>query len=178
MKAALAAAAIAICAIAVADLSAQLYPNRVIRMISPYAPGGATDIMGRTMAQKLTEALGQNVLVENRPGAGGVISANFVAKSAPEGYTLLLASPSPMVVLPHLNKSMPYDPFTDLAPVTMMSVVPAIMAVHPSLPVKSVKEFIALAKSRPGELTYSSSGNGGTGHHCTSADLVNFSLRD
>lgn len=154
----------AFCLFGVANLGAQPYPNRVIRLVSPYAPGGATDVMARAMAQELTKALGQNVVVENRPGAGGVIGANYVAKSTPDGYTLLLASPSPMVVLPHLNKSMPYDPFNDFAPVILLTVVPAIMAVHPSLPVKTVKDFIAFAKARPGALTYSSSGNGGTGH--------------
>jgi tripartite-type tricarboxylate transporter receptor subunit TctC len=143
---------------------AQDYPNRPIRLISPYAPGGGTDYFSRLIGQKLTERLGISVVVENRPGAGGVIGSDAVAKAVPDGYTLLLASPSPMVVSPHLNKNMPYDPLKDLAPITLVASVPAIFVVHPSIPVKTVKEFIQFAKARAGELTYSSSGNGGTGH--------------
>jgi hypothetical protein len=142
----------------------QNYPNRPIRLVSPYAPGGGTDHFARLIGQKLTESLGVGVVVENRPGAGGVIGADVVAKAVPDGYTLLLASPSPMVVAPHLTKTMPYDPLKDLAPITLIASVPAIYVVHPSLPVKTVAAFIQLAKSRTGELTYSSSGNGGTGH--------------
>ncbi len=152
------------CSLVVANAGAQTYPNRTIRLVSPYAPGGGTDLVARVIAQKLTEALGQSVVVDNRPGAGGVLGADSVVRSAPDGYTILFASPSPMVVAPHLMKTMPYDPFKDLIPITLISVVPAIMAVHPSLPVKTVKDFIALAKSKPGQLSYSSSGNGGTGH--------------
>lgn len=152
----------AICTVHVA--CAQDYPNRPIRLVSPYAPGGGTDYFSRLIGQKLTERLGISVVVENRPGAGGVIGSDAVAKAAPDGYTLLLASPSPMVVSPHLNKNMPYDPLKDLAPITLVASVPAIFVVHPSIPVKTVKEFIQFAKARAGELTYSSSGNGGTGH--------------
>ena len=143
---------------------AQDYPNRPIRLISPYAPGGGTDYFSRLIGQKLTERLGVSVVVENRPGAGGIIGSDAVAKAVPDGYTLLLASPSPIVVSPHLNKNMPYDPIKDLAPITLVASVPAIFVVHPSIPVKTVKEFIQFAKARAGELTYSSSGNGGTGH--------------
>ena len=151
------------CALASAA-HAQNYPNRPVRLVSPYAPGGGTDHFARLLGQKLTESLGVGVVVENRPGAGGVIGADAVAKAVPDGYTILLASPSPMVVAPHLNKNMPYDPQRDLAPITLIASVPAIFVVHPSLPVKTVKEFIQFAKARTGELTYSSSGNGGTGH--------------
>ena len=133
-------------------------------MVSPYAPGGGTDFFARLIGQKLAEALGVSVVTDNRPGAGGVIGADVVAKSPPDGYTLLMSSPSPLVVSPHLLKSMPYDPQKDLAPVIWVAAVPALMAVHPSVPAKTVAEFIRFAKSRPGELTYSSSGNGGTGH--------------
>jgi len=158
----IAALVCAICTVHVA--CAQDYPNRPIRLVSPYAPGGGTDYFSRLIGQKLTERLGISVVVENRPGAGGVIGSDAVAKAAPDGYTLLLASPSPMVVSPHLNKNMPYDPLKDLAPITLVASVPAIFVVHPSIPVKTVKEFIQFAKARAGELTYSSSGNGGTGH--------------
>ncbi len=145
-------------------VNAQPYPSRVIRLVSPYAPGGGTDLLARTIGQKLAEVLGYSVVVDNRPGAGGIIGTEFVTKAPPDGYTIMLASPSPIVVAPHLVKNLPYDPFKDLAPITLIAIVPAIMAVHPSLPAKTVKEFIQLAKSRAGELTYSSSGNGGTGH--------------
>ena len=145
-------------------VNAQSYPSRVIRLVSPYAPGGGTDLLARTIGQKLAEVLRYSVVVDNRPGAGGIIGTEFVAKAPPDGYTIMLASPSPIVVAPHLVKNLPYDPFKDLAPITLIAIVPAIMAVHPSLPARTVKEFIQLAKSRAGELTYSSSGNGGTGH--------------
>ncbi len=143
---------------------AQSYPVKPVRLVSPYAPGGGTDILARLIGQKLSEALGQTVVVENRPGAGGTIGTEVVARSAPDGYTIMLASPSPIVVAPHLYKKLPYDPLKDLVPITMIAAVPAVLVVHPSLPVKSVKELVALARSRPGQLTFSSSGNGGTGH--------------
>jgi len=155
---------LACCAVFASGADAQPYPNRAIRMVSPYAPGGGTDFFARLIGQKLAEALGVSVVTDNRPGAGGVIGADVVAKSPPDGYTLLMSSPSPLVVSPHLLKSMPYDPQKDLAPVIWVAAVPALMAVHPSVPAKTVAEFIRFAKSRPGELTYSSSGNGGTGH--------------
>ena len=155
---------VACCALFAGTLHAQPYPNRTIRLVSPYAPGGGTDYFARVIGQKLSEALGVSVVTDNRPGAGGVIGSDVVAKSAPDGYTLLLASPSPLVVSPHLLKSMPYDPQKDLAPIAWIAAVPALMAVHPSIPAKTVTEFIHLAKSKPGQLTYSSSGNGGTGH--------------
>ena len=143
---------------------AQSYPAKPVRLISPYAPGGGTDILARLIGQKLSENLGQPVIVENRPGAGGVIGTEIVAKAPADGYTIMLASPSPIVVAPHLHKKLAYRPLNDLAPITLISVVPAVLAVHPSLPAKSVKELVAFAKARPAQLTFSSSGNGGTGH--------------
>lgn len=140
------------------------YPNKAIRLVSPYAPGGGTDILARLVGQKLAEAFGHPVVVENRPGAGGTIGTELVTRAAPDGYTIMIASPSPIVVAPHLTKKLGYDPLRDLAPITMISIVPAVLIVHPSLPVKSVKELVAFAKARPGQLTFSSSGNGGTGH--------------
>ncbi len=154
----------ACCALIAGGADAQTWPGKPIRMVSPYAPGGGTDFFARIIGQKLSESLGVSVVTDNRPGAGGVIGADVVAKSPPDGYTLLMSSPSPLVVSPHLLKTMPYDPVKDLAPVIWITAVPALMCVHPSLPVKSVAEFIKLAKSKPGQLTYSSSGNGGTGH--------------
>ncbi len=144
--------------------SAPGYPNRVIRLISPYAPGGGTDIVARTVSQKLTEALGQSVIVDNRAGAGGVVGTEIAAKAAPDGYTILLGSPSPLTVAPHLYKKLPYDPLKDFVPISLITTVPNILCVHPSLPVRSVKDLVALAKARPGQLTFSSSGNGGSGH--------------
>lgn len=144
-------------------LAAQGYPARTIRVVVPYAPGGATDLTGRLVGQKMTERFGQTVVVENRSGAGGVIGADAVAKSAPDGYTLLLASPAEIAVLPHLQK-MPYSVDRDLLPLSLASMTPLILVVHPSLPVKSVKELIAFIKARPGQMTYASAGTGGVQH--------------
>ena len=146
------------------DAVAQQYPSKAIRFVVPYVPGGGTDTVARLTGQKLSEALGQAVVIDNRPGAGGVIGGEIVAKSPPDGYTIMLASSSPITVAPHIQKRMPYDPLKDFTPVTLIAIVPALLAVHPALPVKSVKDLIALAKAKPGALTFSSSGNGGTGH--------------
>jgi tripartite-type tricarboxylate transporter receptor subunit TctC len=156
--------AIAVSCLAVGIACAQSYPSRTVRIVSPYAPGGGTDIMARTLAQKLTESLGQSVVVENRAGGGGIIGIESVAKAAPDGYTLLLGSKGPLTMNPALHSKLPYDTLRDLAPISLVGSVPAVLVVHPSLPVKSVKALIALAKARPGELTFSSSGTGGTGH--------------
>ena len=142
----------------------QAYPAKSIRFIVPYVPGGGTDTLARLVGQKLSEALGQAVVIDNRPGAGGVIGTDLVAKSPPDGYTIMLASASPITVAPHLHKQLPYNPLKDFAPITLITIVPAVLAVHPTLPVTSVKELVALAKQKPGQLTFSSSGNGGTGH--------------
>ena len=144
--------------------SGQAWPAKSIRFISPYAPGGGTDILARTLGQKLSENLGVSVVVENRPGAGGLIGTDLVAKSAPDGYTLMLGTPSPITVAPFLYKKMPYDPLRDLTPITLIAVVPAVISILPSLPAKTVREMIALARAKPGAMTYSSSGNGGTAH--------------
>jgi len=146
------------------NVGAQQYPSKPIRFVVPYVPGGGTDTVARLTGQKLSEALGQAVIIDNRPGAGGVIGGEIVAKSPPDGYTIMLASSSPITVAPHIQKHMPYNPLTDFTPVTLIAIVPALLAVHPALPVKSVKDLIALAKAKPGQLTFSSSGNGGTGH--------------
>jgi tripartite-type tricarboxylate transporter receptor subunit TctC len=144
-------------------LQAQGYPAKPIRVVVPYAPGGATDLTGRTVGAKMSETFKQTIVVDNRTGAGGVIGAEIVAKAPPDGYTILLASPAEIAVLPHLQK-LPYDPEKDLAPVSLASTTPLIFVVHPSLPVKSVKELIAFIKARPGQLTYASAGTGGVQH--------------
>jgi tripartite-type tricarboxylate transporter receptor subunit TctC len=139
------------------------YPSKPIRVMVPYATGGATDLIARLVGQKWSERLGQPVLVDNRTGAGGVIGADAAAKAPADGYTVLLAVPAEMVILPHLQK-MPYRVDRDFAPVSLAAVTPLIFVVHPALPVKTVKDVISLAKSRPGQLTYASAGTGGVQH--------------
>lgn len=146
-----------------ATASAQSYPTKTLRLVVPYAPGGATDLTARTVGAKMSDTFKQTVVVDNRTGAGGVIGADIVAKAPPDGYTVLLASPAEIAVLPHLQK-LPYDPQKDLAPVSLASVTPLILVVHPSLPVNAVKELIAFIKARPGQLTYASAGTGGVQH--------------
>jgi len=140
------------------------YPVKAIRMIAPSAPGSGPDIMARTIAQKLSEAWSQPVVVEARPGAGGIIGSEAVAKSPPDGYTLIMGSAGSHSVNPSLYRKLPYDPLKDFAPVSLVSSAPNILIVHPSLPVKSVKDLIVLAKARPGQLTFGSGGNGSTAH--------------
>lgn len=147
-----------------APVFAQNYPAKPVRFISPYAPGGGTDIMARTLAQKLSEAMGQQFIVENRPGGGGIVGTETAAKSPADGYTILLGSKGPMTVNPALYSKLPYNTLRDFQPLALVAVVPAVLAVHPSLPVKSVQELLALARAKSGQLTFSSSGNGGTGH--------------
>lgn len=146
-----------------ATASAQSYPTKTLRLVVPYAPGGATDLTARTVGAKMSDTFKHTVVVDNRTGAGGVIGADIVAKAPPDGYTVLLASPAEIAVLPHLQK-LPYDPQKDLAPVSLASVTPLILVVHPSLPVNAVKELIAFIKARPGQLTYASAGTGGVQH--------------
>lgn len=141
---------------------APAYPTRAIRMIIALAPGGGVDTTGRFIAQKLNEMWGQPVVTENRPGAGGTIAAELVARAAPDGYTLLQTSAG-ISITPSLMK-LSYDPLKDLLPVTMAVVSPGVLVVHPSLPVKNVKELVAFAKARPGELFFSSSGQGSAQH--------------
>ena len=143
--------------------AAQGYPGRPVRMIVPYSAGGATDIVMRIVAQRLPEILGQQVVVDNRPGAGGLIGTDTVAKSSPDGYTLLATS-TPHVILPHLHKKIPFDALHDFAPIMQFGDQPYALTVHPSLGVSSVKELIALAQKQPGDINYASSGNGGAQH--------------
>jgi tripartite-type tricarboxylate transporter receptor subunit TctC len=149
-----------------ASAAAQSYPTHPVRIVIPLSPGGTTDVPGRIIAQKLSETLGQQFFVENRAGAGGTIGADYVAKSRPDGYTLLLTA-SPFVIAPHVYKNMPYDALADFAPVIRIASGPYVLVVHPSLGVNSVKELIAQAKKEPGKIDFASSGNGGAQHLVT-----------
>jgi tripartite-type tricarboxylate transporter receptor subunit TctC len=143
--------------------AAQSYPERPVRLIVPYSAGGATDIVARIMAQKLPEFLGQPVVIDNRPGAGGLIGTDTVAKAASDGYTLLTTS-TPHVILPHLHKKIPFDALKDFASIMQFGDQPYALTIHPSLGVTTVKELIALAQKQPGKINYASSGNGGAQH--------------
>jgi len=143
---------------------AQSYPVKPIRLVLPYPPGGGTDVIARPLAQKLTEQLGQQVIVDNRGGAGGNIGMEFVAKSPADGYTLLFALTAQYAVNPSLYPKLSYDPIRDYAPISLLANAPYLLVVHPTLPAKSVAELVALVKARPGQLSYSSSGNGSGAH--------------
>jgi len=149
-----------------ASVHAQSYPTRPIRMVVPYPAGGGGDLLARPLAQSLTETLGQQVIVENRGGAGGSLGMELVAKSPPDGYTLVLGLTAQYAVNPSLYPKLAYDPVKDFAPVALLVRNPYVLAVHPSLPVRSAKELIALAKTRAGQLVYSSAGNGSGAHLC------------
>jgi tripartite-type tricarboxylate transporter receptor subunit TctC len=153
-----AAAGIAVYLLGTSNAPAQGYPARPIRIIAPYPPGGGIDATARIVAQALTEQLGQQVFVENRSGATGRIGTEIVAKAPADGYTLLLGSGAPNAVVPSVTPNLPYDPIKDFAPISLVGTTDYDLLVHPSLPVRSVKELIALAKSKPGEVTYGSSG--------------------
>lgn len=142
---------------------AQTYPTKSIRLIIPYPPGGGTDIIGRTVAQKLSEAFSQQVMVDNRGGAGGTIGTDIVAKSGADGYTLLMV-PTSHVINPSIYPSLPYDTVKDFAPIALAASATIVLVSHPSVPVKSVKELIAFAKARPGQLNFGSAGNGTVFH--------------
>jgi len=140
------------------------FPSRPIRMVAPSSPGGPLDLIARPVSQGLTDALGQQVVVDNRAGAAGLIGAETVASAAPDGYTLLFGFSGPLVIVPHLGGKMPYNTLRDFAPVSLAAQAPYILLVHPSIPVSSVKELIAFAKANPGKLNFASGGNG-TGLH-------------
>ncbi|MCX7199403.1 MAG: tripartite tricarboxylate transporter substrate binding protein [Proteobacteria bacterium] len=145
--------------------SAQTWPSKPLRLVAPFAPGGGADFMARLIAAPLSAALGQPVVVENRVGAAGIIGYEFAAKAAPDGYTLVILSTT-YAILPSLHK-LPYDPAKDIQPVSLLSRGPYIVAVHPSLPVKTIRDLVSLAKAKPDEVTYASSGNGGNVHLVT-----------
>lgn len=152
------------CTVAAQTGGAAAYPAKAIRFVSPFAPGGSTDTLARVIGQKMNEAWGQPVIVDNRPGAGGTIASELVAKSPPDGYTILLTSVSAQAISPALRSRLAYDPVRDFAAVSQVASGHNILAVHPSLPVTSVKELIALARARPAELTFSSGGSGTPAH--------------
>lgn len=157
--------AVALLLVVTGNASAQEpYPARPVRIVIPYPPGGGTDLQGRPMAQKLTEKWGQNAVIDNRGGAGGMVGAEIVAKSKPDGYTILMCASGEVSLNVALFPKMAYDPERDLIPVTQLSISPLVLVVHPSLPAKSVKELIALARSRPGQLTFASAGVGTAPH--------------
>ncbi len=143
------------------------YPNKPIRMIVPFTPGGSTDILARSIGQELSKAWGQSVVIENVPGAGGSIGADKVAKAAGDGYTLLMGHIGTLAVNPSLYPKLPYNPVTDFAPVAWVARVPNVLVVNPSVPAKSVQELVALSKSRPGQLNYGSGGNGSAANLAT-----------
>ena len=149
---------------AVTCAHAQGYPEKTIRVVSPFPAGGAADILARALAQKLTEFLGRPAVVENRVGAGGTIGTDFVAKAAPDGYTVLLGNVSTLAIAPSLYTKLPYDPTQDFSPVTLVGKSPLVITVHPSVPARTINELVALARSRPAQMTFGSSGAGSITH--------------
>jgi len=140
--------------------AAQTFPAKPVRYVVPYAPGGNTDMIARVMGAKMTETMGQTVVVENRAGAATLIGAEFVARSPADGYTILLATSTTLGINPHIYKKLPYDPVADFAAVVLIARIPMVLTVHPSLPAKNIKEFIALAKAKPGQIPYGTAGTG------------------
>jgi tripartite-type tricarboxylate transporter receptor subunit TctC len=161
MKVLLAAALVGTSAVAAAP--ADTYPSRPVRLIVAFAPGGSVDVVARLVAQKLAESWGQQVVVDNRPGAGGNLSAEIAARSAPDGYTLYMSSAS-LVVNPSLYRKVAYDPLRDFAPITLLASVQNVLVAHPAVPAKNVQELVALAKKTPGRINYASTGSGSSGH--------------
>ncbi|HEV7820547.1 MAG TPA: tripartite tricarboxylate transporter substrate binding protein [Burkholderiales bacterium] len=146
---------------------AQTYPAKPIRLVVPQAPGGGNDTIARMISQKLTVALKQQVAVDNRAGAGGLIGADMAAKAPADGYTLLLGNVATLAIIPNVQKKVPYDPLKDFAPVSLVASAPLLVVVHPSLPVTTIKQLIALAKAKPGQLNYASNGVGSSTHLAT-----------
>lgn len=143
---------------------AQAYPNRPIRVILAVPAGGTPDVMARTVTPGMSRVLGQQLVVDNRPGAGGLIGAELAAKAPADGYTLLVSSPGPLTIIPHMQKQLAYDPRRDFVPIGLISSNPFLLITHPSVPAKTVKELVALAKAQPGKLNYASAGNGAANH--------------
>ncbi|HLQ01108.1 MAG TPA: tripartite tricarboxylate transporter substrate binding protein [Burkholderiales bacterium] len=143
---------------------AQGYPSKPIRLIVPFAAGGGNDNVARLVGKRLSDGLGQQIIIDNRPGAGGVVGAELAAKSAPDGYTLFLGGVGSHAINPNLHERLPYDPIKDFAPVALLASAPLILVVHPSVPAGSIGEFITLTRSKPGRLNYASNGNGSSSH--------------
>ena len=143
---------------------AQTYPQKPVRIIVPYTPGGATDILARLLAAKFTESMGQQFIAENRAGAAGLVGAELAARAAPDGYTLWVGQASNLAINQHLMKKIPYDPLIAFTPISLVATSPNLLVVHPSLPVRTIKDLIALAKAKPGVINYTSSGSGSPGH--------------
>jgi tripartite-type tricarboxylate transporter receptor subunit TctC len=148
----------------VLDAAAQPYPAKSIRLIVPFPPGGSADILARAIGQKAGDGLGQSFVVENRPGAGTAIGAEALAKSAPDGYAVMIGTVSSHAINPALNPKLPFDPVKDFTPISLVATIPFAMVVHPSVPAKTVQEFVELARARPGTLNYSSAGSGTSNH--------------
>ncbi len=159
----LARAALALAAAAFASVAAAQYPAKPVRLVVPFAPGGSTDIIGRIVAQRLAEGWGQPVVVENKPGAATTIGNDYVAKSAPDGYTLLLA-PAPFVITQFIYPKLPYDGRRDFAPVALLATTPFVLVAHPAVPAGDVQSLVALARARPGTINYASPGSGSVPH--------------
>ena len=147
-----------------AGAHAQSYPTKPIRFIVPYVAGGAGDIFARTIGQKLFDAMGQTVIIDNRPGANGIIGTDLLAKSPPDGYTIVMGNSAPFVLNPSLYSKLPYDPVRDFAPVTQGTYYGYVLVLNPSVPAKNIEELVALAKSKPGQIAYGSTGTGGANH--------------
>jgi tripartite-type tricarboxylate transporter receptor subunit TctC len=155
---------LAACCLAAGAAAAQTYPSKPIRLIVPYPPGGGNDTLARLFGAKLTEAWGQQVVIDNRPGAGTLIGTQLAARAVPDGYTLLLSSIATHAIAPHLYAKPGYDPVKDFSPITLLAIAPTVVCVNPSVPAKSLQELIALARARPGELKFASGGSGTPPH--------------
>ena len=154
------------------DAIAQPYPAKPIRFIVPFAPGGSADILARTLSQRMSEPLGQAIVIENRGGAGGGIGADLAAKAPPDGYVVLFTTNGPVTVTPSLQQKVTYDALKDFTPITIIAALPNMLVTHPSLPVQSVKDLVALAKASPGQITYASGGAGASNH--LAAELLKY----
>ena len=164
MKLLIACSALLLCTLGTAAAAASAYPTRPIRIVDPFPPGGPSDIVNRAINQRLSEALGQAVVIENRAGAGGIVGCELVARATPDGYTLLLGPSGALTIQPTLNPKLSYDPVRDFEPVSQLTRGPQVIAVHPAVPAKSVQDLVALAKAKPGQLNYASGGAGTANH--------------